>query len=369
MITGIWFGILFLYSPCFLPALAIAFQPAHGIRVFGTLFVFLLIGLILLLIDIRYLTFIVIATILVMPPLLIKLGMMAVSPIPRSVDVSSGVFSLVVSLMLFGFALQTATNWSKPVLQPDVVSKWRERIKGQLNSDEAFQVPPINNWMTDSPELNNDDIDFLRLVIVDCRTKTSFAPELVRYKQQLDPIADKVIARLKKGNCGDKAGHRSQMAELLSVMSLDALKPHASDISVLIAREPDVRGFQRLAAHAGVLRTSIAASLMKMIELPHIEGLRLGAEGLCRIGTSASEYAPKLEAKIRSILASNTINWDIIFSLTITLMRMDRDSNIGDVKEKLGEVSSDYRSKLKLREGNFDPKYCDVYFEKKTQQE
>ena len=231
----------------------------------------------------------------------------------------------------------------------------------KINDAENNAITQFVEQMTNAEFLNKEDIEVLRLLIANRQAKNilSFG-RVAKYKEQLNPLADTIIDRLEDKNYrynNQDYGFRSDLATFLSVMALDTLKPYTVDIGNLITDEPDLRGFKQLAARAGEFGPSMSKPIMKVLMRLGKDNIRWAAEGMCRIGPSASEYAPQLERLARSEIAAQD-KYTAFFLIT-ALTRMGKEEAVQDIREQLMQDSY-FRHFLEPRKGSFDPILCDM---------
>lgn len=148
-------------------------------------------------------------------------------------------------------------------------------------------------------------------------------------------------------------------------MSSNALAGYSSDIANFITQHPDNHQLQVLAARAGELGPVMAEPLLMVLKITQgPDNLRLGAQGMCKIGPAGAAYAAQIEAMARE--HANALRYNpyrghqqALYMLVAVLNRMGKGGDIKDLNKTVESLSYEGPF-IQNRQGIFDPSLCDM---------
>lgn len=272
----------------------------------------------------------------------------------------------------FNFGPFVEAKLGYPALEMPSDEDRREVVKTILRRDGGeytdSEIATIRSYVDevvrvrDDKHLDPDEIEVIRLLITDTRKKSHMSMDLSRYAHQLTPLAPTIIQRLRDTNAYPLWG----IATTLSAMPIETLAQYEQDIATILSQstlDNDLWARSRLAARAGELGPSMAAPIMQMLDIPptasnHHNITRWLAQGMCRIGKDADEYAPRLSERAQKAMAAGKKYEALAFTLAV--IRMGKAEQVSAVKSKLD--NSFFGNKIKALEADLDPVYCDIHY-------
>jgi hypothetical protein len=217
-----------------------------------------------------------------------------------------------------------------------------------------------------------DEIKFLLAVLPNCNFQ-SFDREMANYAEKMNETGDAIVSRLASKSCQDSDTSRDVMYKILAGLESSKLRPHAQNLNRMVRADVQLPGARQTAAKMGSLGPSQISTLLWMLKNTDVparqEAIIPAAEGFCRMGPAGASVAHDLVdiARSRSKVEFNNslgkgyqIDTASLFALTTAMNRIGRSSL---TNEYMPLVSSDYKEQVRnQRTGDFDPKYCDIFF-------